>query len=125
LRSTADRLLAEAIEVKGTKIITGVMPAASAEQMGQEIDRIRQKAVSAVAVLGWAEEDRVALIAGATDDAVKKGAHAGNLIKGVAPRVDGKGGGKPNMAQGGGKDASKLPEAVQAAKKLAAEQLGG
>ena len=95
------------------------------EQMLQVVDRLRQKAGSAVVVLGWAEEDKVSLVAAVTDDLVKKGGHAGNLIKAVAPLVGGKGGGKPNMAQGGGKDATKLPDAMREAKKLAAQQLGG
>jgi alanyl-tRNA synthetase len=124
LRGASDRLSAEAAEVNGAKIITGVMPAAPQEQMLQEMDRLRQKAGSAIVVLGWAEDDKVSLLAGVTDDLVKKGGHAGNLIKAVAPVVGGKGGGKPNMAQGGGKDAAKLPEAMTLAKKLAAEQLG-
>jgi alanyl-tRNA synthetase len=124
LRGAADRLFTEAVECKGTKIITGVVPAASSEQILQEMDRLRQKSGSAIVVVGWTEEDKVQLLAAVTEDTLKKGAHAGNLIKGIAPIVGGKGGGKPNMAQGGGKDASKLPEAMQAAKKLAAQQLG-
>jgi alanyl-tRNA synthetase len=125
LRGAADRLLAESTEVNGAKIITGVMPPASSEQILQEIDRLRQKAGSAVIVLGWAEEEKAFLVAGVTEDLVKKGGHAGNIIKAIAPIVDGKGGGKPNMAQGGGKDPGKLLEAMQNAKKVAAEQLSG
>src|SRR5262249_19532995 len=76
LHGAADRLLAEAAEVNGAKVIAGVMPSAPQEQMLQAVDRLRQKAGSAVVVLGWAEEDRVSLVAAVTDDLVKKGGHA-------------------------------------------------
>lgn len=125
LRSAGDILFAEAVDVGGAKVIAGVLPAAAQEQILQEIDRLRQKAGSAIIVAGWAEEEKVSLFASVTDDLVKKGGHAGNLIKAIAPLVGGKGGGKPNTAQGGGKDASKLPEALAEAKKVAAGQLGG
>jgi alanyl-tRNA synthetase len=124
LASTADRLLAGAVEVNGSRIITGEMPAAPMEQMRQQMDRLRQKAGSAVIVLGWKEEDKVQLLAGVTEDLIEKGAHAGKLIGEVAKVVGGKGGGKPNMAQAGGRDADKFDEAMQTAKKLAAQQLG-
>ena len=60
----------------------------------------------------------------ATDDAVKKGAHAGNIIKAAAVVCGGGGGGRPNMAQAGGKDASKISDALEKAKMVIAEQLG-
>ena len=59
----------------------------------------------------------------ATDSAVKKGAHAGNLIKAVASIVGGGGGGRPQMAQAGGKDASKIPDAISKAGEVLKEQL--
>jgi alanyl-tRNA synthetase len=77
-----------------------------------------------VVVLGWADDGKVGLLAAVTDDLVKKGAHAGKLIGQVAAVVGGKGGGKPTMAQAGGKDPAKLGEALELAKKLAGEQLG-
>jgi alanyl-tRNA synthetase len=63
------------------------------------------------------------MVAMATDAAVKAGAHAGNLIKAVAPVVGGGGGGRPNMAQAGGKDASKIDEAVKKAGEVIKEQI--
>ena len=64
-------------------------------------------------------DGKVSLMATATDEAIKAGAHAGNLIKGIAALVGGGGGGRPNMAQAGGKN----PDGIQAALKKAAEVL--
>jgi len=99
------------------------VPGATADQIRQQVDRLRQKAQSAVVVLGWSEDGKVGLLAAVTDDLVKKGAHAGKLIGEVAKVVGGKGGGKDTMAQAGGKDPAKLPEALELAKKLAGQQL--
>ena len=93
------------------------------EQMRQQVDRLRQKAGSAVVVLGWADDGKVSLIAAVTDDLVKKGLHAGKLVGQVAKVVGGGGGGKPTMAQAGGKEPAKLIEALEVAKTLAREQL--
>ena len=89
------------------------------------MDRLRQKAGSAVVVIGWTEDGKVGLLAAATEDLVKKGADAGKLVGAAAAVVGGKGGGRKDMAQAGGKDPSKLAEALQAARQLAAEQIGG
>ena len=124
LAGAADKLLAAAVEANGAKIIVGEMPSGPAEQMGQQVDRLRQKAGSAVVVIGWSEDGKVSLIAAATEDLVKKGADAGKLVGEAAKVVGGKGGGRKDMARAGGKDPSKLGEALQAARKLAAEQLG-
>jgi alanyl-tRNA synthetase len=100
------------------------MPGGPEEQVRQQADRLRQKAPSAVVVLGWQEDGKVQLLAAVTDDLVKKGLHAGKLVGQVAKVVGGGGGGKPTMAQAGGKDPAKLPEALQLARKLATDQLG-
>src|SRR5262249_1621897 len=104
-------------------LIVGQMPAGPDEQMRQQVDRLRQKAPSSVVVLGWADDGKVGLLAAVTDDLVKKGLHAGKLIGQVAKVVGGGGGGKPTMAQAGGKEPAKLGEALQLARKLADEQL--
>jgi alanyl-tRNA synthetase len=92
--------------------------------MRQQLDRLRQKAGSAVVVIGWSEDSKVQLMTAVTDDLVKKGLHAGKLVGEVAKVVGGSGGGKPTMAQAGGKDPSKLSEALQEARRLAQQQLG-
>ena len=123
LGGAADKLFAEALDLQGAKIIAGEVPAGPEDAIRVQVDRLRQKAGSAVVVLGWADEGKVGLLASVTDDLVKKGLHAGKLIGKVAEVVGGKGGGKPTMAQAGGKDAAKLGEAMALAKKLAGEQL--
>jgi alanyl-tRNA synthetase len=125
LQSAADKLLAGAVEVKGAKVIVGEVPAAPEDQLRQQVDRLRQKAGSAVIVVGWSEDGKVGLLAAVTDDLVKKGMKAGTLVGEAAKVVGGKGGGRPTMAQAGGKEPAKLPEALQLARKLATEQLGG
>src|SRR5207302_4477476 len=121
----ADKRFAGAADVGGAKVIVGEVPAGPDEQIRQQVDRLRQKAGSAVVLLGWAEDGKVSLLAAVTDDLVKKGLHAGKLIGQVAKVVGGAGGGKPTMAQAGGKDPAKLAEALQLATKLVREKLGG
>jgi alanyl-tRNA synthetase len=123
LQGVADKMLADAVKVNGSSIIVGEMPSAPEEQMRQQVDRMRQRAGSAVVVIGWADDGKVQLIAAVTDDLVKKGMHAGKLVGQVAKVVGGGGGGKPTMAQAGGKEPDKLPEALQLAVKLAQDAL--
>lgn len=113
LAGAADKLLAAATVANGAKIIVGEMPAGPAEQMDQQLDRLRQKAGSAVVVIGWTEDGKVNLRAAATEDLVKKGADAGKLVGAAAAVVGGKGGGRKDMARAGGKDSSKLAEACK------------
>jgi alanyl-tRNA synthetase len=124
LAGAGDRLLAAAAEANGTKIIVGEMPPGPVEQMRQQLDRLRQKAKSAVVVIGWVEDGKVQLLAAVTEDLTKKGLAAGKLIGEVARVVGGRGGGRPDMAQAGGNDPSKLGEALQLARKLVGEKLG-
>jgi alanyl-tRNA synthetase len=124
LQGAADKLLAGATEINGAKLIVGEMPSGADEQMRQQIDRLRQKAGSAVVVIGWPDDGQVKLLAAVTEDLVKKGLHAGKLVGQVANVVGGRGGGKPTLAQAGGKEPAKLGQALQLAKDLATEQLG-
>lgn len=123
LQGAADKLFAAAESVNGAKIIVGEIPPGPEEQMRQQIDRLRQKAGSAVVIVGWSDDSKVQLIASVTDDLVKKGLHAGKLVGQVAKVVGGGGGGKPTMAQAGGKDPAKLGEALQLGRTLACELL--
>lgn len=87
-------------------------------------DNMKEKIGSGIVVLVSTQgQDKVNVIAMATDDAVAKGAHAGNLIKAVAPIVGGGGGGRPNMAQAGGKNPDKAAELLVKAAEVAASQL--
>jgi alanyl-tRNA synthetase len=124
VNAAADTLLAGALEVNGSKVITGELPPAPRETMLQQLDRLRQKAKSAAILLAWVEEGKVSLLAGMTEDVVKKGLQAGKIIGEVARVVGGKGGGRPDMAQAGGTDPAKLPDALALARKLLADKLG-
>ena len=125
LGMVADKMLADSMDINGSKIITGALPEGVADDaVRTQIDRLRQKAGSCVIVVGWpAAADKVTLIAAATNDVVAKGIHAGKLVGLAAGIVGGKGGGKPTLAQAGGKDASKLEEAILAARNEAAAVL--
>jgi alanyl-tRNA synthetase len=97
------------------------MPPGPDEQIRNQIDRIKQKAGCAVVVVGWVDDGKVGLLAAVTDDLVQKGVHGGKLIGQVAKIVGGGGGGKPTMAQAGGKEPGKLGEALTLAKELAVQ----
>lgn len=86
-------------------------------------DQLKAKVSEGIVVIASANDGKVNLIAMATDKAVKQGAHAGNLIKEIAPLVGGGGGGRPNMAQAGGKNPAGIKEAIEKAKDVAAEQM--
>jgi alanyl-tRNA synthetase len=122
LGMVADKLLADAMVVEGIKIITGVLPEGVADEaVRTQIDRLRQKAGSCVIIVGWpVAADKVTLIAAATEDTIAQGVHAGKLVSLAAGIVGGKGGGKPTLAQAGGKDPSKLEEALNTARTEAA-----
>ncbi len=125
LTGTVDRLLADAPEVNGTKLVVGQLPAAPVEQVRAQIDRVRQKAKSAYIAFGWADDEgKVPVIVALTNDLTAKGLKAGDIVKQVAAVVGGSGGGKPDLAQAGGKDASKLPEAIKKALEIGRESVG-
>jgi alanyl-tRNA synthetase len=105
-------------------IVAKLPVGASNEAVRTQIDRVRQKCPSAFVVFGWTEgESGVFLIAALTPDLVKKGLKAGELVKQIASHVGGSGGGKPDMAQAGGKEPTKLPDALRHAEKLGRELL--
>jgi alanyl-tRNA synthetase len=124
LAGVVDKLLADAPEVNGAKLVVGQIPAAPAEQVRTQVDRVFQKAKSALIVFAAADDEgKVPLLVAVTDDLVKKGIKAGDVIRPVAEVVGGKGGGKPTLAQAGGKDAAKIGEALQKAAELGRELL--
>ena len=87
-------------------------------------DQMKEKVGEGIVVLASANGGKVTLLSMVTDGAMKKGAHAGNLIKEIAPLVGGGGGGRPNMAQAGGKNPAGIEEALKKAKEAAQNQLG-
>ena len=119
----ARELLEKADKIGETSIITGRLGATTIEQGRSAIDMLKKKSKSAVVVLGFEQDGKATLLAGMTDDLVKKGLKAGDLIKQIAPIIDGGGGGRPQMAQAGGKKPKKIDEALAKAAELIKEKL--
>ena len=108
-------------EVKGVKLLAASVDNVDMNGLRDLGDQLKEKLGDGVVVLASAKDGKVNLIAMATDAAMKQGAHAGNLIKGIAALVGGGGGGRPNMAQAGGKN----PDGIGAAMEEAAKVLEG
>lgn len=114
---SADALLDNAETVGETTVVVAEMPGANPNLMRQLIDQLRKKADSTAVLFGAAAgESKVVLVAGVSRDLVKRGVSAGNWVREVAPVVGGGGGGKPDMAQAGGKEPDKLFEALETAR---------
>lgn len=105
-------------EVKGTKLLAASVENVDMNGLRDLGDSLKEKLGEGVVILLSAQGDKVNLVAMATDGAVAKGAHAGNLIKGIAGLVGGGGGGRPNMAQAGGKNPAGIPAAITEAEKV-------
>jgi alanyl-tRNA synthetase len=114
---SVDDLLGHADEQAGTKLIVTEVPGGTADQMRQLIDQMRQKVPSVAALLASREDGKVMLVAGISRDLESKGINAGQWIRAAAKTVGGSGGGKAGMAQAGGKDPEKLPEALDNARR--------
>jgi alanyl-tRNA synthetase len=110
--SQGDDILSRARHMDGVSVIASRVEGVDDKGLRELADRLRDKLQPAVIVLGAIQGDRVALLAAVSKDVVKK-YHAGNIIKQIAPLVGGGGGGRPDFAQAGGKDASRLDEALQ------------
>jgi alanyl-tRNA synthetase len=112
-------------EVKGVRVLTARTDAASAESLRDAADHLRDKLQSGVVVLGTVIDGKPSLVAMATADAVGRGANAGQLVKQVAAVVGGGGGGRPELGQAGGRDATKLDDALATVPEFLARQLNG
>jgi alanyl-tRNA synthetase len=122
---SAETLLASATQLGGSQVIVAELPGANSNLMRQLIDQIRKKCDSVAILLAAGQEDgKVTLVAGITRDLMDRGLSAGKWVSEVAPVVGGGGGGKPDMAQAGGKDASQLPAALEQARRSIAQMLG-
>lgn len=113
----------QVIEVQGIKFLAADVPDVDMPGLMNLGDQLKNKLSEGIILLASAKDSKVSLVAMATDNAMKQGAHAGNLIKGIAPIVGGGGGGRPNMAQAGGKDPEGIAGALKAAQKILLEQL--
>ncbi len=110
-------------EVKGFKLLALGVEGVDMNGLRDLGDQMKAKIGSGMVVLASANDGKVNLIVMATDDAMKAGAHAGNLVKAIASKVGGGGGGRPNMAQAGGKNPAGIPDALKEAKIVMEEQL--
>ena len=110
-------------EIKGMKLLATNVDGVDMNGLRELGDQLKEKLGDGVVVLLSNQEGKVNMIAMATDTAVKAGAHAGNLIKGIAALVGGGGGGRPNMAQAGGKNPAGIPDAIAEAGKVLEGQL--
>ena len=109
--SKLDDLVSQARDIKGVKVISAQLEGVDREAMRQLVDSLRQKLGSGVVVLGTAEDGKVALLAGVTKDLISK-LHAGKIIQATSKLVGGSGGGRPDLAEAGGKDTSALKSAL-------------
>ena len=109
-----------ALDAGGYRLVVAELSGLEGSELRNVWDTIRQKAAGPVAcvIATVTEKGTPALLAAATDEAVSAGFHAGNIIKQIAPCVDGRGGGKPTMAQAGGKNAGGIADALQAARTM-------
>ena len=110
-------------DVKGVKLLTAKVADVDMNGLRELGDQLKEKLGDGVVVLLSEKEGKVNLIAMATDGAMEKGAHAGNLLKSIAAIVGGGGGGRPNLAQAGGKNPAGMDEAVIACAKVLDEQI--
>jgi alanyl-tRNA synthetase len=114
----------QVVEVKGVKLLAVKLAEVDMNELRNLGDQLKEKLGEGVILLASAmAQDKVNLLAMATDGAMSKGAHAGNLIKALAALVGGGGGGRPNMAQAGGKNAAGIDAVIEKAKDALADQL--
>ena len=115
--SQLDDLFGQAQTIKGVKAVVGEVANVDREGLRQLVDSLRQKLGSGVVALGMPEDGKVALIVGVTKDLTSK-VHAGKLIQALAKQVGGSGGGRPDLAEAGGKDTTALKSALQSVPSL-------
>ena len=109
--SQGDELLAQAVEVRGVKVLAAKLEGADVKTLRETMDKLKDKLKTAVIVLGVVDGDKVQIAAGVTSDSVAK-VKAGELVNFVAAQLGGKGGGKPDLAMAGGTEPAKLGGAL-------------
>jgi len=120
--SQGDELVAQAVEVRGAKVLAAMLEGADVATLRETLDKLKDKLKSAVIVLAAVADGRVSLIAGVTPDLTAR-LKAGELVNMVAQQVGGKGGGRPDMAQAGGTEPANLPAALASVKAWAEARL--
>lgn len=125
VQEAVDAALASAPVIGGVTVIALEVPTATADALRGAIDHIRQKTAASAAVLASRDEGKVTLLVGLSREVVARGLKAGDIIRDISPLVGGKGGGRPDMAQGGGDRPEKIAEALAAAMKKIEQPLAG
>jgi alanyl-tRNA synthetase len=115
-RIAADELVAGAEEIAGVRVVVQAVEGMDARELLDLSDAVRQKLGESAVVLGTALEGRVHLVANVAPEVVERGVKAGDVIRAAAQVAGGGGGGRDTMAQAGGRDPEKLPEALATAK---------
>lgn len=123
-KADAKKLLASVEDIAGVPVACGVAHAGSMDELREVADLSADKLDGGVVVLACVNDGKVSLVVKASKDAVKKGVHAGKVIKEAAAIVGGGGGGRPDMAQAGGKNPDALPKAFDKAVEVLKAQLG-
>jgi alanyl-tRNA synthetase len=118
-----ENLISAAENINGARLISSRIEDVDIPALRNIADDIKRKAGSSVIVLGSEAGGKVSLVCSVSDELVTRGANAGNIIKRIAEIVGGSGGGKPTFAQAGGKDASKLNEALAAVSNIVREEI--
>lgn len=114
-RSEVQEILAKVKQVNDVPVLASVVAAPDMDHLRSMVDMLRDKMGTGVILLGSVAGEKVNLVAAVTKDLLGRGLHAGNLVKEIAKMVGGGGGGRPDMAQAGGKDPAKLQEAIDKA----------
>jgi alanyl-tRNA synthetase len=120
--SQGEDLAAQAVEVKGAKVLAAALEGADARALRETMDQLKERLKSAAIVLGAVSDGKVSLVAGVTPDLTAR-VKAGELVNYVAQQVGGKGGGRPDMAQAGGTEPAKLPAALRSVTNWVSERL--
>ena len=121
----AGELLERAVALDGTRVLAARVEAGSKDALRQLGDRLRDRLDSGVIVLGTLVDGRPSLLAMVTQDLIKRGVRAGDVVGAAAAILDGRGGGRPDLAEAGGKDAAKLDDALGAVPEIVKRALGG
>ena len=122
-QEAAGDVMDQVTEVKGVKLLAAQLDGIDMNGLRDLGDQFKAKLGEGVVVLASANDGKVSLMVTATDGAMKQGAHAGNLVKGIAGCVGGGGGGRPNMAQAGGKNPAGIPDALEKAAEVLESQI--
>ena len=122
-RANITEMLDSVRDIRGVKVLSALVPSIDRAGLRNLADELKQKLGSGIVILGTDQDGKAALVVMATADISKK-APAGQIIKKIAPMVKGGGGGKPELAEAGGKDSSKLADAIEYGYSVVEELMG-